>query len=407
MRVKIASIIITEDRQRKDFGDIEELARSIAQAGLIQPIAIDEGNNLIAGERRLQACKALGHTSIEARRWKDLSTSEKHLIELEENVKRKSLTWQEHVEAVKRYHSMRIADNSEHTELDTALELGLSPTKLNKDLLIAAEIERKPELKEMEKYNSVYTASVREKERKKTLELSGIDIGLAPPAPDIRRAELMLGDFRQWAETYSGPLFDFLHCDFPYGIDIDKSGDQLSLETHTQYSDSIEVFHELCSVLEEYGHRFIAENAHIMFWTATKNLSYAKGLLFKAGFRSQPAPLIWHKSDDRGVSPDPRYTPRHVYETALFAYRGNRQIAKVKSDVVASPVVNQLHRNEKPKAVLRHFFEMFVDEYTQMLDPTCGCGNSVLMAEEAGAHRALGLEIDEEIHQVAKENLGL
>jgi len=407
MKLKITAIKVAEDRQRQDMGDIEELSRSIHQAGLIQPIVVDEDNNLISGERRLRACKRLGHRSIEARQWENLSLSEKHLIELEENVKRKPLKWQEHVEAVKRYHSMRKQDNPNHTEIDTALELGLSPTKLNKDLLIAAEIEEKPELKNYNKYSSVLTKSKREKKRKQALALSGIDIGIGPPKPEVRRAELILGDFRKWAEQYDGPYFDFMHCDFPYGINIDKSGSQLALEHHSQYADSIEVFDELCAVLEEHVDKLLLQDAHIMFWTATKNLSYARAKLFKAGFKSQPAPLIWHKSDGRGVSPDPRYTPRHVYETALFAYRGKRQIGKVKDDVVASPTVNQLHRNEKPKAVLRHFFEMFVDKYTQMLDPTCGCGNSVLIAEEIGAVRAVGLEIDKDIHQVAKENLEL
>ena len=408
MKIKIADIIVPEDRQRKDYGDIEELAQSIEQSGgVITPIAIDENNVLIAGERRLRASKHVGHKTIEARRMKDLSPSQRHLIELEENVKRKQLTWKEHVEAVKRYHSIRVEANPSHKEMDTALELSLSPTKLNKDLLIASALEQDPSLAEIPKYTNAYNASTRAKQREESLSLAGIDVGLAPPKPSVRRAEILHADFAEWAATYDGPRFDFIHCDFPYGINIDKSGDALSLDQHEQYHDSPEVFNQLINVLAEHKERFIAEDAHIMFWTAAKNLTMTRKKLGEAGFRWQAIPLIWHKNDGKGVSPDSRFNPRHVYEVAVLAYRGRRQIVKVKSDVVAHPVVNQLHRNEKPRKMLEHFFEMFIDRHTMLLDPTCGCGNSVRVAEEMGAHHALGLEIIESIYTTAKENLSL
>ena len=408
MKIKLSSIIITENRQRKEFGDIEELAKSIEQSGgVIQPIVIDDNNILIAGERRVRACRHLGHATIEARKMRDLSSSQRHLVELEENVKRKQLTWQEHVAAVKRYHAIRTAASPDHTEMDTALELSLSPTKLNKDLLIAAAVEKDPALKEISKYGNAYSASARKKQREKNLSLQGIDIGLAPPKPTTRRAELLNTDFCKWAATYEGPRFDFIHCDFPYGINIDKSGDSLSADRHEQYLDSPEVFDKLLAAMSLHCDRFIADDAHIMFWTAAKNLTMTRKKLGETGFRWQAIPLIWYKNDSRGTSPDPRFNPRHVYETAILAYRGRRQINKVVNDVVAHPVVNQLHRNEKPRKVLYHFFEMFVDKHTMVLDPTCGCGNSIRVAEEMGAHHALGIELSETIYETAKENLSL
>src|ERR1700733_7614208 len=43
------------DRHRKDFGDIDALAKSIDQEGLLQPVAITPSDELIAGERRMRA----------------------------------------------------------------------------------------------------------------------------------------------------------------------------------------------------------------------------------------------------------------------------------------------------------------------------------------------------------------
>ena len=48
--------IIVGDRHRKDMGDLQALADSIKQHGLLQPIGVDPVNNLVFGERRLRAC---------------------------------------------------------------------------------------------------------------------------------------------------------------------------------------------------------------------------------------------------------------------------------------------------------------------------------------------------------------
>jgi ParB family chromosome partitioning protein len=53
-------------RFRKDLGDIDNLAKSIQELGLLQPIVISETYDLIAGQRRLEACKSLGWTEIPA-----------------------------------------------------------------------------------------------------------------------------------------------------------------------------------------------------------------------------------------------------------------------------------------------------------------------------------------------------
>ena len=56
------------DRHRKDLGDIAALAESIKTEGLLQPIGITEGNELVFGHRRLCACRDhLGWTEIDAR----------------------------------------------------------------------------------------------------------------------------------------------------------------------------------------------------------------------------------------------------------------------------------------------------------------------------------------------------
>src|SRR5580765_8150257 len=51
-------------RHRKDMGDLEGLATSISEVGLLQPIVVRPDGMLIAGKRRLRAAARLGWTDI-------------------------------------------------------------------------------------------------------------------------------------------------------------------------------------------------------------------------------------------------------------------------------------------------------------------------------------------------------
>lgn len=59
----IASIRIGH-RHRKDLGDLESLAASMAALGLLHPIVITREGVLVCGERRLRAAQLLGWQTI-------------------------------------------------------------------------------------------------------------------------------------------------------------------------------------------------------------------------------------------------------------------------------------------------------------------------------------------------------
>jgi N6-adenosine-specific RNA methylase IME4 len=62
-KVPIDSIVVGV-RHRKDPGDIAALARSIAEVGLLHPPVVRSDGALIAGGRRVEACKTLGWKHI-------------------------------------------------------------------------------------------------------------------------------------------------------------------------------------------------------------------------------------------------------------------------------------------------------------------------------------------------------
>lgn len=92
MAIALLSSISVGDRRREDLGDIDGLAASIARYGLLHPIVVDDDGNLIAGGRRLEACRRLKWDEIPVTWLGDLSEAERREIELEENLRRKDLS---------------------------------------------------------------------------------------------------------------------------------------------------------------------------------------------------------------------------------------------------------------------------------------------------------------------------
>ena len=106
MLVNIDEIKIKR-RVRQDLGDLEALKNSLRSYGLLNPITLNRKYELIAGERRLQAAKQLGWTSINAVIVDNMNEIEELEIELEENNQRKEFTQEELLEGYNRLEKLR------------------------------------------------------------------------------------------------------------------------------------------------------------------------------------------------------------------------------------------------------------------------------------------------------------
>ena len=94
--------IVVGNRIRKDFGNIQELADDIAKNGLINPPTINKGYVLLAGERRLKACKSLGWTQIEVHMLDTKDEAHDLDVEMSENNMRRNFTGSELAEGIRR-----------------------------------------------------------------------------------------------------------------------------------------------------------------------------------------------------------------------------------------------------------------------------------------------------------------
>jgi len=129
---------------RRDFDDvkIEELASSIREKGIIQPLIVretDEGYELIAGERRLRAAKLAGLASVPAV-IRDVSDGEALELALIENIQREHLNPIEEAQAYQ-----RLIEEFSLTQEEMAQKVGRDRTTITNSLrlLTLPEIVRR------------------------------------------------------------------------------------------------------------------------------------------------------------------------------------------------------------------------------------------------------------------------
>lgn len=398
--VPISSISVDRaNRQRRELTGIEELAVSMRDNGQFHPVIVHRDTGiLVTGERRLAAAKSLGWDAIHVQWADELEPDQLHAIELEENIKRVDLSWQDRVRAVEEYHKLRAERDPTWTLEKTADALGSSKTVVASDIAVSREMRANPKIAEASQLSAAKNLVQRTLERRKASEASSITAAL-----EVKRDRLIIHqNFNEWAWDYQGPKFNFLHCDFPYGINMDKTSQGTHHETQAMYEDTKDTYFQLLRTLQDTQDIVMDESCHIMFWFHMNYYIETVNCLEDCGFVVNPVPLIWHKTDNTGIISDPNRRPRHIYETALLGARGDRKLVRPKSDVIGHPTVSDtFHSANKPASMLRHFFEMLVDDTTVMLDPTAGSGSAVKLCKAMGAKYVLGLEKEKEFVQQA------
>lgn len=411
--IDISSIIVNrEGRQRRDLVAIDELADSIKRLGLIHPLVITRDHQLVAGERRLTALRALGWTQVPAQYTDEIEPDRLRAIELEENIKRKDITWQDQVRAVQEYHGLRAGQSPGWTQNDTADAIGLSRSQTQAMLYVGEELAKGNRMiAEAPKFSTAEGIVRRAREREDAQVLNNLreSIGVHQDDEDRPPESILNVDFTKWLDTHIAPRFNFIHCDFPYGVGADAFN-QGGAAAHGGYIDTKETWEALMDALAVATNKICTPSCHLMFWFAmrkgdTRLYEPTARALERMGWDINPQPLIWMKTDGAGIIPDPERGPRQIYETCFLGSRGDRKIVRASSNAYGAPTVRDRHMSEKPEPMLRYFFGMLVDENTVMLDPTCGSGSALRAAESLGAKYVLGLEIDREFSERAKEAL--
>ena len=135
-RVDLSTLLASDQPRPLITADVDKLASSIKEVGLIQPITVKarslmvgglagQGFQIVAGHHRVAACRALGWTEVDAIVIEDGGHLQAELIEIDENLCRSELTSQQRSKAVKRrkeiWEALHPVDRQRVAVLDVAL----------------------------------------------------------------------------------------------------------------------------------------------------------------------------------------------------------------------------------------------------------------------------------------------
>lgn len=231
MNIPIYQIAIL-NRRRKDLGDLQSLAENIKLNGQIQSGVVRKATEadrsegvdpvatpfvLVAGGRRYAACMLAGLETYRADDWGELPPLQQKVLELEENLNRKNLNWDEEVLLKEEIHNLKTALAAETgqvwTQGDTAKELYEAQANTSRDLKLAQELRANPELRKAPSK----IAAVRMVAYDKNIAERTARVNQTPLLHVKDR--LVTADMRDFVRSLPDHSIDLCFTDFPFGID--------------------------------------------------------------------------------------------------------------------------------------------------------------------------------------------
>lgn len=404
MKVLLKDIKIGE-RFRKEFVDIDKLAASIQEHGLIEPVIVDENFNLIAGERRVRAHQLLKKEEIEVKLMSDLDDVHKKEIELEENIQRNAFTWQEEVSAKNQLHTLKqqihgvgisgVKIEGAWTMRDTATALGGSLGSTAMDIQLAKGMRAFPELMKEKTKSAAYKKMKQMQENILNTELAK----RLQKSEDISHPSIIHGDcFVELQKMETGSV-DLILTDPPYGIDFSNAHTQKTADLKMDFEDGHdETFDLLDRVIKELF-RVLKNDRHMYIFFGIEKYQLLRELLEKHGFVVHAMPLIWDKGSGSYASQSTTFV--HSYEPFFHCWKGSRKINGTPKDVFQvsrASSKSKIHPTEKPTQLLRDLIGFSTLPGEVVLDPFAGSGSTIVAAREC-QRKGIGIELNLEYYQ--------
>lgn len=445
------STILLGDRQRIDHSNTDGLKESLFQYGTIEPIILEpvseNSYRLIAGGRRLRFLQELGHETLyhgsvyDAARpgfvlGRELSKDELHELELEENIRRKAMTWQEKALATANLHSLKTirfgSEGKKWTQRLTGEMFGLSLGKVQYSLALAGELRNKTSplwamesafdgvrwlaqqeenkaLAELARRQAVASAAHIETEDDLNLSLSDDP----PDAKELARVQYLSNphndpqDFDAYygsrqqviaPKVYLTPrihlgdclsfmserpnVFDHIITDPPYAIDMGMlKQDHLGMQNIDTVAGEHEVLanHGLLFNFIERAYSSLKDRGFLVLWCDYSMWQQLYEWTTRIGFAVQRWPVVWVKSY-MPMNSAAQYNFHKTTEIAMICRKGNATLVKAPcmGHIIAShdEYKDQMsHPFVKPFAVWKHLVEAVSLEGQLIYDPFAGHGS--------------------------------
>lgn len=446
----IPSDITVGTRIRSDLGDLTELAASILEKGIIQPITIDQRNELVAGGRRLAAFKLAmveapdnPHIKKGIRVIVYQSDGEVDLreVELMENLHRKEMTWLETLKAVKLVHDLRTEKSPKWAIADTARVISMDRGLVSKRLELMMAIEVIPTLGQLPNEDAARKAykrkledalvertmkKVKEAQRAEAKSLaqpevldgttsdqseepgsedSDVELAEEDAADDsffitLAEASYHVGDVFEGLSKVRPSSYHFAEVDPPYAIELnEKKADTASIEHYNEISAA--EYPGFLSALAKLVYRSLADDSFCVWWFAFDWSEHVKAALTEAGFKFDILPCIWYKEDSGGQSTAPDTNLARVYEPFYLARKGSPTIrARGRNNVFAFktvPAARKIHPTQRPTELIQEILSTLVYPGARMVVPFLGSGASIIAGYESGVKMVSGWDLSPEL----------
>lgn len=434
----VEEIVVLEDRFRKEFDPrkIRELAMSFSKRGQLQAGVcrkVDDKIVLIAGERRLRACQLLGinyHFTLSE--VGDDNAYEIKKIELEENLCRLNLSWQEEVQGTEELHLLEQKEKGStkpgvrggHGVKDTAETIGESVGTVSENLRLAIYARNSEEVRGAKSKSEAKKIIKRLEEKldrferlEKALNIEEKEGGEKEEVTTKSQMiyfskRIHLGKMEERIQEYEDGYFDVVCFDPPWRVGVDsvrKKGGGTD-----DFEDAVVVvknFIEELKIWLDLLYKKMAVNSHLyMFFGIAKEAEEEEDLFLlgpvystveSAGFTTNKIPLIWHKQGAHVVR-TPDVWPGRSYEPIAFARKGSKNlIRKGAPDVITTPAptpsMKKNHPTAKHPLIYLELLQRSCLPGDKVLDPMCGSGMMGVAAEALEPSLKLNWEMIEEI----------
>ncbi len=399
-QVKVSDVKVG-DRFREELGDIEELAISIGEKGLVQPISIDGKGNLLAGGRRLAAAGIAGLKTVPAITLEVHGELDSREIELIENTLRKDFTWVERANLERRIYELRKEKDPDWSQRDQAELMGGSKGMTSRRLQLAEMIEAIPELAEKATEKEAWKAYQQLREDVVTSSLMAED---DPKFKEVYKAchnAYKIGDAIEGMARVKGSRgkVGFVEVDPPYGVDLhsrkDRNQDLAQMDNYNEidakeYPSFVETVAKSCYSL-------MSEHAFMVWWLGPQWYDPVVTILRKVGFKVGDIPAIWTKGS-AGQTASPDTMLGSAYEPFFICRKGQPRLRSPgRSNVFhfePVPPQNKTHPTERPIALMQEIMETFCYPKQMVCVPFLGSGVT-LRATYLNQCMGFGWDLDE------------